>query len=503
MVDVLTLGGGRLWTIKFRAGPTHEPLYQQMGKAGAIDWGQGDVNKIERPSDIAYNQWEPIQTFQMSPDRPTITLTVYSVQTRSAIMELVRLRCPFDIQIHHGACGDSPLDFDGGWTKVRILEDVLTTGYTTSDLVGLEGSEQDKITEELPTSALTVYDVLRMAFFEVAQSQVGEIVVAVDVCDQVTCGDCPGLSASDGCQKVFAVTNSKGSSPGLLPQVIVSTDQFGSATIIESWVSTFSLTEDATDGVCVGDYFVVSSDNGAAIHYANAQDIIDGVAVWAKVTTGFVALKGPNAMWNYSPMLTFVAGDGGYVYKFGNPADGVTVLSAGTLTTQNLNDIAGWDLENVAAVGQAGAFVYAVDGKTFQLGTAPTGPTNLLCVAFRSKNEIWVGGDDGKFYVTIDYGDHWTTKTPPGNLTQIDAIAWASASVGFAAGRTVTPAGRVLRTINGGYTWYIAPETPGMSLPAADYFKSIALCSKEVNKVFIGGLGDNSNDGVLIIGKDV
>ena len=503
MADILTVGTGRLWTIKFRAGPTHEPIYQNLGMAGAIDWGQGDVNKIERPSDLAYNQWEQVQTYQMSPDRATLTLTVYSVAARSAIMELVRLRCPFDIQIHHGACGDSPLDFDGGWTKVRIIEDALTTGYTTSDLGALDGEGQDKITEELPTSGRSVYDVLRMAYFNVAQAAVGEKVIAVDVCDLITCGDCPGVAASDGCQRVFAVTNSLGSSPGLLPQVIITTDQYGIATIIERWITTFLLTENATDGVCVGDYFVVSSAVAAALHYASTQDMVDQVETWTKVTTGFVVGKGPNAMWNYSPMLTYAAGQGGYIYSFKNPASGVTVVDAGTLTVQNLADIAGYDAENVAAVGAAGAFVYTVDGKTWQLGTPPVGPTDLLCLAYRGKNEIWVGGDDGKMYVTTDYGDHWLTVNTVGNLVKVDGIAWASDSVGWAIGRTVTPAGRLLRTINGGYTWYIAPETPGASLPAADYFTSIALCSKEVNIIFLGGLGDNAADGILIKGVNL
>lgn len=502
MAEVLTVGTGRVFTIKFRAGPTHEPDYQKLGMAGGIDWGQGDVNKIERPSDLAYNQWEQIGTYQMSQDRATLTLTVYSIAARQSIMELVRLRCPFDIQIHHGACGESPMDFDGGWDRVRILEDALTTGYTTSDLGSLEGDGQDKVTEELPTSARSVYDVLPMTYFNVAQAEVGEIVVAVDVCDLATCGDCPGDIASDGCQKVFAVTNAKGSSPGVLPQVIITTDQFATAAI-ERWITTVALTEDATDGVCVGDYFVVSSANGEAFHYAPTADMIDEDETWTKVTTGVVAGSGPVAMWNYSPLLTFVAGLGGYIYRMYDPAAGVVVANAGALTTEDFNDISGYDAENVAAVGDAGAFVYAVDGKTFQLGAAPVGPTDLLSVAYRGKYEIWVGGDDGNFYVTTDYGNHWTTKASKGALAQIDAIVWASDSVGFAAGQTAAPAGVIIRTINGGYSWYVVPEGSGMTIPAADYFTSLAVCTKEVNKLFAGGLADNASDGILVMGKDV
>lgn len=505
--DILLVGGGRLWTIKFRSGPNNEPTYHRRGMAGAIDWGQGDVNKIEQPSDLAYNQWDQVQTYQMSPDRATVTLTIYSEATRSELMELTRLRCPFDIQIHIGSCGDDPRDFNaGGWHRVRIIEDALMTGYNTSDQGALEGDGQDKMTEDIPVSGRSVYDVLRMAYFSVAQDAVGEVVVAVDVCDLITCGDCPGVSPSDGCQRVFAVTNAKGSSPGLLPQVIITTDQFGTASIIERWVTTFALSEDAADAACVGDYFVVISNTGdGAVHYADTQEMIDQTETWAKVITGFAVggSNAPQAIWNYSPMLSYMAGKNGHIYRMRNPADGVTTLDAGVVTSEDLNDIDGWDADNVAAVGDNGAFVYTLDGKIFQLGTGPSGPTNLLGVGYRSKNEIWVTGDNGVLYSTIDYGNHWTSVTPPGDMTRIDAIKWASDSVGFAVGRTATPRGRVVRTICGGRYWYVAPETPGMSMPVADYFTCLAVCAKEVNKVFVGGLADNAADGILLKGTDL
>ena len=461
------------------------------------------MTKIEQPSELAYNQWVEIETFQNSADRATSTITAYEHYDRSQIMELIRLRCSFDVQLHQGTCED-PRDFDGGWQKVKIFENAKATSLGGSDLGAMEGGNQGSVTEEMPFSARDVYDVLRMTYREVAKNEVGEVVVAVDVCDLVTCGDCEGVSG-DGCQKVFALTNSAGSSPGLKPQVIITTDQYGTNALIERWVTTILTTENAVDGACVGQYFVVlqAAPTTGGIHYAETAEMVDSAETWTEVLTGLVTGKGPNCIWNYSPLTSFIGGLGGYIYLMKNPADGVTVLDAGSATTQNLTDISGWDATKAAAVGVAGAFVYTTDGYTWALGAAPVGPTDLQAVAYRQEQEIWVGGTaNGNVFYTTDFGAHWYTKALPGALSQVDSIVWASESVGFIAGRTAATKAKILRTINGGYTWYVVPESASQSIPDADYILDMAVCQKEVNKLFAGGLADNGSDGVIIKGSD-
>ena len=497
--NVLLAGSGRVWTIKFRAGPNREPIYHSQGMAGSPDWGQGDVTKIEIPSTTQYNQWEQIGSFQGSQDRATITLTVYETAGRSEIMDLLRARCPFDVQVHMGVCEDVR-DFDHGWRKIRVFEEGRATGYSAGDHGALEGDNQDKIMEEMPVSARGIYDILQMRFLQVAAAEVGEVVVAVDVCDSIQCGNC--ADPSDGCQNIYAVTNSAGSSPGLLPQVIMTTDQFGSNAIIERWVTSFDIGDNASDGACVGENFVVLSSDGEEIHYADSGDMADSAETWTAVGTGIVAGHGPTAIWNYSPLTSYLAGLGGYIYLMKNPADGLVPLDAGAATTEDLADIAGWDMDNVAAVGDAGAFVYTVDGSNFQLGTGPVGPTDLYAVAYRSESEIWVGGDNGILYVTTDYGAHWTTKAVPGSAAQIDKIIWASDTVGFAAVRTVAPLGKILRTVSGGYSWYVMPEGSNQAIPANAGFNDLAVCEKEVNKLFVGGLATGAIDGILLKGFD-
>lgn len=497
---VVKTGSSRVFIIKHRAGPNREPVYLGSAMLGSTSWGQGDVTKIEVPSDLAYNRWEQIDSFQPSPDRATSTISAYLYEDRSELYDLVKLRCAFDVQSHIGACED-PRDFDGGWRKIKVFEEAKITSYDMPELGAMEGESQATIMEDAAYSARSVYDVLRMLYRTVANNEVGEEVIAIDVCDTIACGECDDVEPSDGCQRVFAVTNGAGTSPGVLPQVIITTDQYGDAAIIERWITTFAIGENAVDAGCHGLYLVVLSDQDE-LHYANKNDMVLENETWAAVATGFVAAGSPNAIWNYGPSLSYIAGDGGYIYKMVSPTDGVTALDAGSAVSDDLNDIDGYDVENVAAVGDAGAISYSIDGTNFASMTAPVGPTDLYAVAYRTKNEIWVGGDNGSVYVSTDYGASWTTKTMPGTLTQIDKIIWVNETVGSVAGRVAGPNARILRTINGGYSWYVVPEAVGQSIPTIDYINDMAVCADEPNILFAGGLADNGGDGVILKGHD-
>jgi len=498
-MSVVLSGWGRLFTIQFRAGPGHVPTYQALSKAGAVDFPQGDVTKIEAPSSYTYNRWDQIAMFQGSADRVTLPVMMRMQDSRSVLLFLSRLRCPLDIQVHFGDCED-PRDFDFGWKKILVFEDGLFTTYGTGDLMAMEGDEQGTIDEEAEISARDVYEILRMTFLEVAKDLVSEEIIAVSVCDNPTCGDCG--SPSDGCSVVMAVSDPATSSPGVLPQVIATAD--GYATSLERWITTFAIGEHASDATCVGKYLVVISEDGEDIHYAETADILNEEETWTAINTGFVVGSGPTAIWSDGPNDTWMVGLNGYIYHTSDPTSGVTVQDAGAATTENLLDVSGWNNEIVVAVGAANAFVYTLDGATWTAGTGPdVAAPDLISVALRSEKEWWVGTDDGALYVTIDYGEHWTEITGlKGTPTQVDVIVWASDTVGFVATRHAGPAGQVQRTISGGNTWYIMPETEGATIPANDYINALAVCEREVNVLFIGGLSDGAVDGFLAKATD-
>jgi photosystem II stability/assembly factor-like uncharacterized protein len=159
--------------------------------------------------------------------------------------------------------------------------------------------------------------------------------------------------------------------------------------------------------------------------------------------------------------------------------------------------INGFDGENVAAAGNS-IVVYTRNGVNFAAMT--TSPAiDLTALAYRTMNEIWVGGASNVVSYTADYGAHWYTKTFPTAVTGVKRIAWANPSVGYIIANTAS-GGRVYRTINGGYSWYLAPENQSLSVPANSVLTDIVIC--EPNKVFIGGTATGAADGILIKGTD-
>jgi photosystem II stability/assembly factor-like uncharacterized protein len=178
----------------------------------------------------------------------------------------------------------------------------------------------------------------------------------------------------------------------------------------------------------------------------------------------------------------------------------VTTLSAATATSENLADIAGWDAEHVAAVGANAAFIYTTDGTTFVLGTGPSGPTDLLAVAYREETEIWVCGDNGLLYYTVNFGTSWGSKSLASSVATVNNLIWVNETVGYAFCTTSGSKGAVYRTVDGGYSWFVVPENVSLAIPAADSFGPAAICN-DPNTVWFGGLADNAADGILVKGS--
>ena len=77
---------------------------------------------------------------------------------------------------------------------------------------------------------------------------------------------------------------------------------------------------------------------------------------------------------------------------------------------------------------------------------------------------------------------------------QVQDIVFATPSVGFMAHSTGT-AGRVLRTIDGGFSWYVLPEGAG-SIPANESVNRLAVCD-DPNILYAAGVGSGA-DGILL-----
>lgn len=492
----LKKGNSRVFLIENRAGPTHVPQFLSFAMAGAFEQPLGDVTRIEVPSPNQYGQYEVADEFQGAIENATLPLTMQSQFAISALYDVSRRRCPYDIQVHIGDCED-PSDFDKGWKLILFLESARSSTYKTDDLGSLTSGDEDKVTEEVDTSSRTAYFGAWMSFVKRGEASVTSSIVAISVCDKPNCGECG--SASNGCEIVLAVSDPAGSSPGLKPEVFYTQD--GYTTIGQRTITSFDIGENPDDATCVGSDFVVVSSDSLSMHIADKDDILDAAETWQEVATGFVAAKGPVAIVSVSPSKTWIAGQGGYIYFTGSPRNGVSVQDAGVATTQDLNAIDALNARYVVAVGDSNAVIYTENGQDWSSVTGPSVGVNLLSIALRSDSEWWVGTADGKLYYTLDKGAHWYENAFNGSGSgEVKKIVWASDSVGFVAHNTGTE-GRLLRTVSGGNSWYVLPEGTTGTVPANAAINDLAVCLQEVNMLYAGGAATGGVDGVIIKGS--
>jgi len=486
----------RTFLIEDGAGPANTPLYMAMTRAMAFDWPQGDVTPIRIPDPDVYNQFIVIDEIKGAQGLPSLPVQSRYPRDLSDLFRIVRKGCSLDLQVHIGACYN-PQDFDGGWEKVLVLETARPTGYTTSELGALDQGEDAAVNEDVPFTGRDAYELKRLLVAEVAKTEVVQEIVAVAICDSKQCGAC-GIP-TDGCQKLFAIEKATVASPGMAAELIFSAD--GGAVWGETNVLTLAANQDPSDIACVGIYLVVISNGDCSLHYAELADILAGTEIWTEVTTGLVCPAGaPNAIFSISAAFSWLVGDGGYIYFSSDPTAGVSVQSAGIATTEDLLDIHGCDELNLVAVGGNGAVVYTENGgDTWAAASDSPAAVDLNTVWVVSKYVWWVGASDGRLWYTRDAGVTWTEKAFNGSGTgEVQKIWFSTPTVGYLAHTTAAPKGRILRTINGGYSWYVLPEGAA-TFPGNDAINDVVGCGENPNFVFGGGLSDVSTDGFAVI----
>ena len=490
----------RIWLIPFTAGPNNVPGFEGLAKAGTPDWSLGDISPIHIPDPDTYGKFLVAGTVRGDQALPTLNVMWrYTLERSSVLDRIVRAGCDHDLQIHMGEC-KNPQSFNEGWDKILVLERAAPTNWSTDgDLGALQPSDRAVINEVVPFTGRNLYHIYPMVYAEQAPTEIVQEIVDVVICDNITCGQC-GLP-SNGCDRVLALTLSAGGSPGLPAELIFSED--GGLNYSETNISTLAANQDPNEMACVSINLVVVSEDSESLHYAPLADIFAGTETWTEVTTGFVVTNGPLAIHNEGPRHTWIVGENGFIYFAADPTASVVVQDAGVATINDLNAVHAYDILNVIAVGAVNTVVLTRNGgDTWTSLAGPNAATVLNTCWMRSVNEWFVGDAAGQLWFTLDGGSTWTEKVFPGSgAGEVRDIHFATPSVGYMAHDNAVPLGRILRTIDGGFSWYVVPEG-NTSVPANDRFNMVAPCLADPNIVWAGGLGDDASDGILVKGAN-
>jgi photosystem II stability/assembly factor-like uncharacterized protein len=486
----------RLWLQEDGAGPANAPAYQGRARATGLNMSAGALTPIRSPASTQYGKFVTVGTLRGAPDLPTVTFeSRYEPEVISAFLSLFNKQCEFDAQLHMGDC-ENPQDFASGWTVVRVFEQLEPSTFSNGELGTFDEGGNTPILDSLEVAAQRIYDVSRLRASEIAAAEITDEVVDVTICDSITCGQCGRVS--DGCQIVFLLVGETSGSPGLPAELLYSED--GGATWGTTTITTLGLAEAPRRMICVGTNLIVISLDSASLHYASINDILDGVETWTEMLTGWDAAGDPRAITSSAIDRTWIAGQAGRIYFTTDPTSSVTEQADGSQTAQDLNDIHALDRNNVVAVGNSNAIlVTANGGTTWSLVVGPAVGVNLNAIWMRSSLEWLVGSAAGVLYYTRNGGTTWSTKGFAGSGTgSVEDIKFASRVVGYMSHTTAAGVGRVLRTIDGGFSWKVLPEQEGLTTPDNDRINALAPCVDDVNVLFAAGLGANGSDGIAL-----
>lgn len=497
MADIVLSGYSRVWFLEGGAGPATVPDLMACAKFTDPSWGQGDVTRIECPDPENYGEFVEEAEVQGARDRVSVGVMGRYQFDRSALLDLARSRCKGEFQALLGKCPE-PRDYRSGWQKIVVFPAARLTSYGLENFGAIESGENNVTNENVEISAREMYEIMRVNFSELCASTVARELVSINVCDTANCGgDCG--EASDGCSNVLAVQIGTGATPGTLPSVVYTSD--GYATCASDNITTMFSNETPTGSACVGAQYAVIAATSNSIHYKPTADILNGVSGgWTEATDGFSGVS-PRAIFSVNAGHTWIAGDSGYIWFTDDITTGVTIQSAGSVTTQVLYDIHAYDTDYVLIGGANNALVTTANGGT--VWTAVTAPTAQVGVAittvFMKSTKVWfIGYANGGFYYTLNGGTTWTQITLPGSIVRIDDLQFPTDSVGYLAG-VAGGVGKILRSTAGGAagTWYVLSES-GANIPDNDRINELAVCDGEANVVYGAGLGGNGSDGFLV-----
>lgn len=483
----------RVWLMEGGASAFTTPTYEGFMKAGTPRYTKGTPTPQTAPDPDSLDEFIVIEELRPARTFPQLPLTSIYAYEESTLLRLVNQGCKSDIQVHIGLCED-PKDFNQGWQKILFLEQASADDYGTSgDIGALNEGERAVVNDTVTFTGISIGEILRITLAEEASSEVQKEIVDICICDRVSCSGTCG-SGSDGCQRVFAVEKHGGISPSAKSNLIFTED--GGSNWDYSQITSMGATDDPNGITCVGSNVVVISNGQNALNYADIDDLLAGDEAWAAVTSGFVTNKGPLAIVSRGTSLTWLVGTGGYIYFSEDVTVGVDVQDPGSATTNDLNAIAAEDENNLVAVGDSNTVLYTINGgETWISVTGPSVGNDLLAVEVQPNTGIWlVSTSTGLVYASRNQGRTWTQVSVPGQGSgTINRIKFTNTLVGWMA-QTRSGVGRLLRTVDGGRSWYVTPEGTG-SMPTNTGLNAIAVCSN-VNRAFAGGV--NSTDGFIV-----
>ncbi len=447
----------------------------------------GTPDPVYCPSSEQRNKWDIIDDIPKAQALGSFDFTQHASRALAEIwFDFKRRGCKVNLQAVASSC-TKPDDFTQWDAKIAFIGARLNN-LGLSPLNPLTGNDNAPV-DWTGTFNFRDWDIIKSILFgEVADSTL--VAEALDgfYYDTAQCGECG--TPSDGCNACYLLTIASTGSPGLSGQLLYSLNKGATWTGID--ISTLG-GKSPNRFAPMGNRIIVVSQATGSHHYATLTAGVPGT--WTQVTSGYVATQGPRAVYVKNSSAAFLAAAGGYIYYLASATGSPAVLTDGSISAQDLNDIAGSG-NTIVAIGNSNAVLVSNNGgSTFSLKTGPAVGVNLTAVWLMS-SQIWlVGTGDGRLFYTLNGGTTWTDAGLGITGGVINDIRFTDELVGYIAAE-VGGVATVFRTTDSGNTWFnTSPHISG--LPTAVRANFVYPCGRNV--VLTGGRKTSGGDGMAAI----
>lgn len=416
------------------------------------------------------------------------------------------LTCPNNYYELAGECRN-PADFLYGWSDfLTVYSYAMATGRTHKARATF--SDDTMVADDIEHLYAAVYDIGGLSFTDNVTPTKREC-VDITFGSTAQCANCG--PADDGTQRIYALCKSSGAgSPGTPAEVVYTVNK--GLTWNYTNITGLAGTQDPTAIDVVGSFLVVLDTIGNGYYYATINPLTGIPGIWTNVTAGFVAGKQPNDIVVVSPNEVWFCGEGGYIYRSTDITAGVTVVSPGTATTEDLKRIDAFE-DVIVAVGERGAVIRSWNrGATSPVfATVTTFPTSvtLNSVDIRDQYRYWVAGGAGGAWWTVDGGETWTQSGAFTGAALISDLVFATDEIGHAVGQFPAGTARLWTTFNGGLSWASSNVQTGNPriLNFLTYQRSNRIAVPQyvvpavaANNIALGGLNADGTNGNIILG---
>lgn len=480
------------------------PLFVTEYMLSGVEVPGSEGERINMPSPLQRGQYiEEGRTFSA----PDIASGSLMVRLRKGGLpkwiQYIRAGLSFNLYVQYGSCA-SASDFLAGWEQghVLVVPDCVATSKNFGDLNAYDEDSPREV--EFSFQMGEPFHIGSIALGEVASSNIATEVLDVAWSTAYSDGTCGARNVGDQ----WAASLNKAAT-GAKPSITYTNDKWATSTNLPIAVAA---NDEVVSALAYNDKYIVVCSTLDKYYVSEASSA--GVpAAFVAVTTGVVATSSPLDVYFLEGNTFIMSAELGYVYKTTNPLNGVTVLTAGGVTAENLTRVtASPDGTVLAAAGEDGAFIYSLnEGGTW---TAPANApvssgTNVLSIGIIDGYRFFAGLSSGVLMKTINAGaSAWSTVSFSGSgAGTVNDFKVLNDQVMYFLHATATPDARVFSCWDGGNEF--ARSTPRfVGLQVEDRYNRIAFprnlnLDERVNTVLLGGLDGAATDGCLYLGSGV